>query len=66
MVEKSSRIKCITYLKNPQRRKVSKPHISKMLKKVDEGNEGTNQMSVNEKSRERTRERFSSVRGKDK
>ena len=28
----------------------------KMLKKVDEDNEGTNQMSVSEKSREHTRE----------
>jgi len=43
-------------LKNLQRKKVSKPPMSKMLKKVDEGNEGTNQMSMSENSRERTRE----------
>jgi len=30
--------------------------MSKTLKKVDEGNEGTNQMSVSENSRECTRE----------
>jgi len=35
-------------LKNLQCKKVSKSPMSKMLKKVDEGNEGTNQMSVSE------------------
>jgi len=39
-----------------QCKKFCKPPMLKMLKKVDEDNEGTNQMSVSEKSRERTRE----------
>jgi len=57
MVEKNSRIKCMTSLKNLQRKEVSKPPMSNMLKKIDEGNERTNQMSVSEKNREHTRER---------
>jgi len=39
-------------LQNLQRKKIIKPPMSKMLKKVDEDNEETNQMSVSEKSRE--------------
>jgi len=35
-------------LKNLQRKKLIKAPMSKMLKKVDEGNKGTNQMSVSE------------------
>jgi len=47
----------MTSLKNLQRKEVSKPPMSNMLKKIDEGNERTNQMSVSEKNREHTRER---------
>jgi len=39
-----------------QHKKVSQPLMSKMLKKVDESNEGTNQMSVSEKIREGSKE----------
>jgi len=37
-------------LKNLQLKKVIKPPMSKTLKKVDEDNKGTNQMSMSEKS----------------
>jgi len=49
-----------------QCKKVSKPPMSKMLKKVDIDNKGTKEMNVSEKSKERTRERLSGIRGKDK
>ena len=43
-------------LKNLQRNIVIKPPMSKTMKKVDKGNEETNQMSVSKNSRECTRE----------
>jgi len=43
-------------LKNLQRKKITRPSVSKTLKKVYESNKRTNQVSMSEKSRRCTRE----------
>ena len=59
IVEKQSRIKCIASSKtyNVKSKNVSKPPMLKMLKKVDEGNEETNQISMRDNAPERTQQK---------